>query len=290
MVPEDGEITIYATVYPMYALADAVLRDVPNVRLNCLVQPQDGCLRRYELSDWDRAVLGEADAVIAGGRGLESFEGALFALGGDGPAVTAALYNLPLYNPATDSHDGESESHWEGPNPHLYMSVDGAKRIVESIAASMLTMDPDYGDLYEKNAREAGEALDALWEALSAAVDAISGQPVILMNEALVYVARDYGLDVVGQIERESGEALYDEALEKCLDTMRESGARVALIERQAPAAFVRALEEAGFRVARLDILSTRSEAAGFETYLNVQRANAAALQEAYQALEEDAP
>ncbi len=287
VIPEGAEdAVIYATVYPLYAMADAVLRDVPGIRLRCLVQPQDGCLRSYALSDWDRALLGTADAVIAGGRGLESFESALFALGEGGPAVSAVLYNLPLYNASTAHGSGESESHLDGPNPHLYMSVDGAKQIVESVAAAMLTLDPDYSESYAQNADDAAAKLDALAGELHAIAGDLDGKPVALMNEALIYTAQDYGLDVAAWIDRESGVALYDDALKACVERLQASGAKVVLTERQAPPGFVRALEDAGFCVARLDILSTRHEEAGFETYLQAQRDNARALRAAFDAAE----
>lgn len=280
---EDEELSVYATAYPIYALANAVLKDVPNVQLRCLTQPQDGCLRSYQLSDWDLALIQASDAVIAGGRGLEFYESTLFGLGDGGPAVAAALYNLPLYNASQSHTGGDSESHLEGPNPHLYMSIGGAGMIVESIAASMQALDPDYADQYAKNAAEAVDALNALAEELRAENAELSGQPVILMNEALIYVAQDYELTVAEWIDRESGVAFYDAELENCLAKLRASGAGVILIEEQAPSGFVQALEDAGFAVAKIDILSTRREDAGFETYQQVQRDNAAAIRTAFQ-------
>ncbi len=282
LVPESAEeVTVYATFYPIYALTDAVTAGVPNLSLHCLIQPQDDCLRAYQLSDWDRRLLSTARAVIMGGRGLESFESIVFGYGNDGPAVSAVLYSLELYNAST-SHDGESaESHLNGPNPHLYMSVEGAKRIVESIAASMLELDPDYADLYAQNAEQTAERLDGLRAEMQAAVGDIAGTPVILMNEALIYVARDFGLTVADRYDREPGTSLYDVELSKCLARLRSTEARVVLVEKQAPQNLVKALKDAGFSVARLDILSTRRESEGFEGYLQAQRENAAALRAA---------
>ena len=76
---ETETLSVYATFWPVYVLTEAVARGVPDVELRCLVQPQDGCLRAYQLSDWDDALLSSgANAVIMGGRGLESFESTLF--------------------------------------------------------------------------------------------------------------------------------------------------------------------------------------------------------------------
>ena len=77
--PENKSISVYATFWPIYAMTDAAMEGIPDAELKLLVQPQDGCLRNYQLSDWDAALLSaDADAIIMGGRGLESFEGLLF--------------------------------------------------------------------------------------------------------------------------------------------------------------------------------------------------------------------
>ena len=283
---DDGKsLSIYASVYPIYALTDALMEGIPNISLHCLVQPQDGCLRSYQLSDWDvRLLASGADAVILGGRGLESFESALFSWGDGGPAVSAVLYNLELFNSNTAVH-GESEeaSHLEGPNPHLYMSTEGAKRIVESITATLMALDPDYGDRYAENETAALAAIDALSEQAHDLVGDISREKVALMNETLIYVARDYELDVAAQIDRESGEDCDAVTLQSYLDQLAESGAKVVLLEKQAPAALLEGLESAGYAVAKIDILSTRRESEGFDGYIQAQLYNASVIRQAFE-------
>ena len=272
------QLSVYATFYPIYALTDAVTQGVPDLTLHCLAQPQDGCLRSYALSDWDLYLLSSADAVIAGGRGLESFEGMLFGLGESGPAVSAVLYNLELIHTHAQAEEG---SHLDGLNPHLYMSVDGAKQIVESAAAMLQTLDPGYETTYIENEREALQRLDALRDEARRIVGDATGKKVILMNEALNYVAGDYGLEVAGQFDRESGVALYDDELRQCLETLKGYDAGIVLIEKQAPAGLREALEENGYRVALVDILSTHRAAEGFDGYIQAQLNNARAIRRA---------
>ena len=277
-------LSIYATFWPVYALTEAVTRGVPDVALRCLVQPQNGCLRTYQLSEWDAALLSSgADAVIMGGRGLESFESTLFGWGDAGPEVSAVLYNLELYNQDDSTQgDSEAESHLHGANPHLYMSISGAKEIIESISAMMQTFDPRYADQYVSNAQSAAQRLDALLAETKGELNELAGKRVIVMNEALVYPALDYDLEVAGFIERESGENLAGQALEKCLELLSGMEAKVLLIERQAPGAFVDALEANGYAVARLDVLSTRREGEGFDDYIECLRGNAQAIRDAF--------
>ena len=186
-----------------------MISGVPETSLHCLAQPQDGCLRSYGQSDWDLYLLSQADAVIAGGRGLESFEKMLFSLGDRGPAATALFYDLELYS--MDDYQGSvfgarEDSHLQGDNPHLYMSVDGAVRIVQSVAASMTALDPRYAEQYEANAEGALSALETLrLEAMDAAGN-VAGRRVALMNEALLYPATECGLQIVNVSRRESGE------------------------------------------------------------------------------------
>ena len=280
--PEYKSISVYATFWPVYALSNAVMKDVPDARLRLLVQPQDGCLRDYALSDWDAAILSRsADAVLMGGRGLESFESALFGWGESGPAVSAVLYNLELYNDGARA-DAEQESHLIGPNPHLYMSLEGAQKIVESICATMQSLDPGYANLYIQNAQEAEARLDTLLSENRALLEDVEGEGVILMNEALIYVARDYGLEIADWIDRESGDALVENEQNALLERLSACGAKVILIERQAPQALTEALEAAGYAVARLDVLSAHREGEGFDAYIELQSANARAISEAF--------
>ena len=276
-------LTVYATFYPIYALVEALTGDVPDLTLHCLVQPQDGCLRDYALSDWDLSLLSSADAVFAGGRGLESFESTLFGFGEKGPAVSALLYNLELEGAAPANHvESEQESHLAGPNPHLYMSVEGAEEIIESAAAMLQTLDPGYAQSYIDHETKALEALDSLGAQAKAIAGDLKGQRVILMNEALIYVARDYGLEIAGQFDRESGEALFDRDLDACLEQLSQYGANVVLIERQAPKALVDALRDSGYSVGLIDILSTHREAEGFDGYIQAQLNNARAIRRAF--------
>ena len=280
--PEPEALSVYATFYPLYALTAMIADGVPDLQVNCLAQPMDGCLRSYSISDWDLALLMQsADAVISGGRGLEVFESKLYALGEDGPAIVSVLYNLELAAVKPDNETGE-DSHWTDENPHIYMSIDGAIEIAQRIAANLTVLDPEYTDLYAENLENAKNRLESLRNDMHSLTSDLQGRMVIVMNEALVYVAQEYGLNVELCYARESGEGLYDRELEDCIELLSASDARVILLEKQAPETLCRALEEAGFRVAALDVLSTRRAGEGADGYFQAQMANASALAAAF--------
>ena len=132
------------------------------------------------------------------------------------------------------------------------------------------------------NAAQAVERLNELTAQLRDITGDLSGLKVILMNEALVYVARDYDLEIAGQYDRESGASLYDTELKNCLDALQAYDSKVVMIEKQAPASLVKALEEAGYHVALIDIMSTRRESEGFDGYIQAQTENARAIRRAF--------
>lgn len=270
---------VYASFYPVYALSEIILKDVPEMELRQLVQPQDGCLRSYQLSDWDLyQVLLNANAVLIGGRGLESFESTILNLGESGPAVATLFQNLELDNNGAKSVD-ENASHLADENPHLYLSARALPQIFESLHAYMVELDPYFEAQYTHNLDNALLLADELigeYDAAMASMDRTV--PVALMNEALIYPAKDLGLNVICRIDRESGAMLYGSELENTLQLLAETQTHVVLIENQAPDALVNALESAGYVVVRLDILSTGRGEMGAEGYFSAMRANLTAI------------
>ncbi len=273
--------TVYASFYPIYALSALIVRDVPEMELHQLVQPQDGCLRSYALSDWDlyQAAYG-ADAVILGGRGLEQFASTLQSLGEDGPAVVTLFQNLTLDNDGAQATDDDA-SHLSDENPHLYLSARALPQVLENLCAHMTALDPAFASIYEANLADAQAQAEALiGECDDAMAHMDSSVPVALLNEALIYPADDLELNVACRIDRESGTELAGAEWEAALDEMRKAGVQVVLIEKQAPDSLINRLTEQGLRVARLDILSTGREDMGSSGYFDAMRGNLAAIEE----------
>lgn len=278
----DSGFSIYATFYPFYAATQALTEGIDDVYVNCLVQPQDGCLRDYQLSDWDLALLNSANIVIAGGRGFESFESILYALGEDGPAISAVLYNMELVEQRAVNTQEDTQSHWLDSNPHIYMRTDGMSEILQRVANSLILLDEAHEALYLENLDKAQTELEIVTSEIAQTAEKFSNRSVIVLNEALVYVAQEYGLDMSVCYERESGEDLSGADLENCMNALSKSDATVILIEKQAPQKLCKALEDAGYHLAYLDVLSTKRVSEGFEGYLNAQRANMQAIETAF--------
>ena len=274
---EEGRKSIAATFYPLYAIALNLVKDVPDLSLSCLIQPQDGCLRSYSLSEWDYLILASQDAVICGGRGLESFSGTLSAMQ-DGPIVITCLQGQTLKN---DGEAQDEESHLAGENPFLFLSAGGAMSIASTLAYSLIEIDPDYADTYRANLTEYLSRLDALAAEMAETMASVPSRRVALMNEGLSYLADQLALNVAVQIDHEPGVAVEDNYLDSVLSQLKEAQAEVVLLESQAPMHLVEDLQAAGYRVALIDILSAHAADGDLEAYERIMRDNCARIADA---------
>lgn len=282
MEGEDALQTKYvtATFYPLYSLAVNIVKDVPALSLSCLTQPQDGCIRSYELSDWDYSTLLAQDAVIFGGRGLESFEGTIAQLT-EGPILLSALEGAHLRSEDSGDSDDENTAHFVGENPWTFMSVAGAMEISIAVAGDMAVIDETFAEKYHENLTEYLARLEALIGRMSDLIAKAPYRKVAVLHEGLTYFAEQFSLPIACVYPREPGSDLVDNDLEALLETLAESGAEAVLLEKQAPDALVKALEEAGYPVARLDTLTAHMADGDTGTYERVMLENAEAAREA---------
>ena len=273
--PAEQSLSIYASFYPIYALTSLVTKDVPNLSVQCLAEPQDGCLRDYQISDRDLYLLAySANAVFLAGCGLESFADALTGAENTQIAVVQLLEGLELLQSSSDIED----SHFDGANPYLYMSIDGAIRMVENAEAGLSVLDPTYESLYRDNADRAIADLNALRDELLTTASIAEGKRAAILAEPLFYVADMYKMEAACVIERECGESLYGSEIEDCLSALASADIEIVLIERQAPSKLVNAIRETGFAVAQIDCMTTHTEKEGAQGYFAAQRANASAI------------
>ena len=276
---QDDSLSICATIFPIYALSERIARDVPDLQVDCLMQPQDGCIRSYELSEWDIAKIAAADAVIMGGRGLEAFESALLSEDAQLPSVSV-LPGIELIG-AEEEIDDETESHLLGANPWAFLSVERAKDMASAIETGLAGFDPDNEALYHANYESAVSALDGLLAEMMRTLSDVQLQPVALMHEGLIYMTEELGIETVTRIDREPGTAIYDNDWEEALDQLKAGGAQLVLLEKQAPDAMINTLEQAGYKVALIDTLTTYPIGAQFAHYISAMQVNALAIKDA---------
>ena len=271
--PQTKALRVCTSFFPIYALAERIVRDVPDISLSNLVQPQDGCIRNYTMSEWDIAQIASTDVMIIAGRGLETFEDALVS-GQSDVAVITLLSGMELIGQDEVAEDG-TDAHMHGENPWVFLSPSGAGLMCAVIAGRMAELDPANEALYAANAEAAQTEIDSLHADMQSVLIDAEVEPVVLMHEGLAYLTESLGLLEGCRIAREPGTALYENDMNETLSQIALSGAKVILIEQQAPDAMVMPLIGAGYRVVKIDTLTTFAIDAVFDDYIDTMRGNA---------------
>ncbi|QBI19495.1 zinc ABC transporter substrate-binding protein [Egibacter rhizosphaerae] len=103
------------------------------------------------------------------------------------------------------THDDDGHAHDEdgAPNPHVWTSVPNVTAYVESTAEELADLDPDGADVYQENAANYTEQLDALHEAIADSVETVpDGQRrLVVYHDAWSYFGEEYGLEVTAAVQ-----------------------------------------------------------------------------------------
>ncbi len=260
-------LRVVTSFYPVYIAALNVTAGIPGVEVSNLASPHVGCLHDYQLTAGDVRRLADADILLVNGAGMEPFLGKVAQ---QSPKVRVAEVSegIPLL---------------EG-NPHVWVSLEGARRQTDNIEAALAAADPDRADAFRANAAAYNAALTALEEKMRAALAPYAGTPIVTFHEAFPYFARDFDLDLAGEIEREPGAEPSARELADTVKLVRERKVKALFAEPQFPDQSAQVVaRETGVRVYSLDPVVTGpsdpEEARG--AYLRAMEKNLEVLQEA---------
>lgn len=292
-----GSLRVLATTYPVYLLARNVAQARPDIQVDLLIPAQTGCPHDYALSPGDMKKLAEADVLFLNGLGMDDFlqkalpvakpglvvvdssQGVIpLRSAGDEPdahghdghghddsghgahshADHAAHSHGPEEHDHGHDHDHAHDHHHGGLNPHAFTSPRQASIMVNNMARGLAKADPQNAAAYENAARSYAKVLLDLGKRLSALGGKASNKGIVLMHDALAYMARDGGLEVIAVIQ-ENEEAQPSAArLVQIAKTLREHKPALIISEPQYTDKPVQALaRETGVPAVSLDSLAS---------------------------------
>lgn len=266
--PARDALRVTASFYPVYVAALNVTQGVPGVTL-AMLAPQDAHLHDYQMTTADRRTLADSDVVIVNGAGLEPFlDGVLPGLSAD--VITAA--------DGIDLIDGGA-----GPNPHVWLSVEGMIRMTQNIAQGLSVADPANAAAYRAGADAYAERLAALLAEMRTQLAPYAGKRIITFHEAFPYFAAEFGLEIVSTVRQGHETAPSARQMADLADTVREAGVSALFTEPHHEDVSIDILaRETGMTVYTLDpIESGAVDPPDPDGYITRMRENAAVLAEA---------
>ncbi len=261
-------LRVVASFYPMYLHTLNVVRGVPGVELKRLAPPTAGCLHDYQPSPQDLATLSRANVLVANGAGMESFLDKARRQA-PGLQVIDASRGLEL---KTDGHGH--------PNAHLWLSLAGAIRQVDTIAAGLAALDPEHAAAYRTNALAYTEKLSALRDRMRRELAAVKHRSFVAFHEAFPYFAEEFDLEVAAVIRTEPGADPGPADLARIIRTVRAANVRALMTEPQySPRAAEAIARETGARLYVLDPIVSGPDDPG--AYLQLMEKNLETLKRA---------
>lgn len=206
---------VLVTVRPIHSLVAAVMGDIaqPGLLLTGSQTPHS-----YTLVPSDAKALSTADLVLWVGEPLETFlEGPLETLSSGSLVIELASEGSVRLREnrdggvwETDESGHSHDSHVEGDHDHHedHGSMDGhiwldprnARAIVKIAANALSKSDPNNAGLYQDNATQTLQRLDAMEVRIRAALSSVQGQPFLVAHDSLQYFDTFFGLNAVGAI------------------------------------------------------------------------------------------
>ncbi|MBL8862622.1 MAG: zinc ABC transporter substrate-binding protein [Planctomycetes bacterium] len=122
----------------------------------------------------------------------------------------------------------DGDVHPDG-NPHLNLDPAGGRHIAARILAGLTAADPQGRAYFEARAAEYGKELDAAEARWAAAAKAWAGRKIVVYHKEYDYLARRYGLEIVGSIESKPGIPPTPGHVARLVEAMRAAGPVVIL-------------------------------------------------------------
>ena len=268
----DGTFHIVTSFYPMYIDVINLTDGVEGVTVTNMTKPQTGCLHDYQLTTEDMKTLEKADAFVVNGAGMESFLDKVIKMQ-EGMTVIDASRGIELME-----EDGEA-------NPHVWLSITKDIEQVKNIRDQLKEADPAHADQYKANAETYLAKLEVLKAEMHAALDDVPHKDIVTFHEAFPYFAEEFGLHILGVIEREPGADPTPAELETTIEQVKALPVKVLFAEPQySPAAAETIARETGAKLYSIDpVVTGEATPDAKDAYLDAMRKNMETLKEALQ-------
>ncbi len=230
----EGKPRVLASFPPLYCFAMNVGGDDVSAKtLLTTLGPHD-----YPYDSKDLMPLKRANLFLVNGLGLDEGFGGKLVKNADNPRLKMVQLGdvaIPKEERLQLNVRHGNHTH-EGDDPHVWLGIPEAIKMVERIAQEFRAIDPSHGADYDRRAKEYVEKLRKLQEDGRAA---LPGKPeerkIVTTHDAFQYFARTFDVKIVSFIQPRAGQGMNPGDLETLVRQCRDEGVRVITTEPQFP-------------------------------------------------------
>ena len=274
--PQPAALKVAATIFPLYDLARQVAG--PAVEVILLVPPGTSEHTFTVKPSTVRAITG-CQAIFAIGHGLDDWVARLGREAGV-PRTIVVDTGIPLRRGDSEEHsDGHTGSHTmsqDAVDPHYWLSIPNARRMVQTIADALGELDAPAQADYQRRAAAYLEQLHSADVEIRRLLMDLPRRDIATFHRAFDYFAEAYGLHVVAVFEPVPGKEPGPRYVEAFQRRVRAHKLRTVFIEPQLSEVALRGLtQDLGVTLRKLDPLGGSQ---GVESYIAMMRFNAAQI------------
>lgn len=214
---ENNNFKIVTTFYPIYIMTENITSGAQNVELTNMTDTNVGCLHDYTLVTADMKKIENADIIIQNGMGLENFMS----------QILGTYSNIKTIDSSKNVQSKIEE------NSHIWMNIQNYIAQVEEIAKGLSEVNPENSLIYEQNKNEYIEKLKNIQEKYNLELSGLNGRKAICLDEALEYIAKQIGLDIISIKTDHEESTISAETMKNLIETMKNENINIILVESE---------------------------------------------------------
>lgn len=254
-VSSQGKVEVVVTFNAMREFVAAVGKD----KVDIVTMIPDGTEPHdFEPKAKDLESLSNAKIFVYNGLGMEAWvDKTIEAVDNKNLiAVDASKDSDAIKN--TDSEEIEEHGQYD---PHLWISLKGAKHEAEKIKDALVEVDSSNKDYYEKNYKEFALQLDTLYDEYNKKFQTVSNKNFVTGHAAFAYLCREFGL------KQNSVEDVFAEGeptakkLKELTDYCKENNIKTIFVEDMVSPKISETLAlEVGAKVEKIHTIESKDE------------------------------
>ena len=219
---------VAATTLPVYEFT-LRLCDGTGITVTRLVTESVSCLHDYSLNVRQAKAAEGAQVIILSGAGLEEFLEDL--LEGKDNTIDASHGISLLCGEAHDHDHEEAHGHSHDQDPHIWLSPENAKLMVQNICMGLCARYPEHTAVFEANLESLLADLDALQAYGEEQLSSLRRRELITFHDGFAYFAQAFGLTILEAVEEESGSEASAQELKELITLVEEHNLPAIFIE-----------------------------------------------------------
>ena len=218
---ENNNLKIVTTFYPIYIMTENITQGAENIELVNMTDINVGCLHDYTLTTSDMKKIENADIIIQNGLGLEDFM----------DKILSTYSNIKTINSSKNITNIIQEN--GKVNSHIWTSIPNYILQVEEITNSLIEANPENAYIYTSNKESYIKEIQELQEKYNTELTDLNGKKAICLNEALIYLAKEVGLNTISVETDHEESTLSAEMMSNLINQMNLENIDIILVDSE---------------------------------------------------------